>query len=690
MFLQKLKVDAGFPSPLGATVFEAGVNFSIYSHHAEKIVLCFFNRFGYETHHIPMNRTEDIWHVFVRDIHAGQLYGYRVYGPYDPQNGHLFNGHKLLLDPAAKQLTGPVLFHETQLPYIVGHKKREFSFSRLDSAPFMPKCIVTDENAYRVFKSTKPFIPYEKTIIYETHVKGFTIKKEDIPRRVRGTFAGLAHPKTVAYLKNLGITSVELLPIAAFNTPEHLLDLRLTNYWGYDPICFMAPQSTYLSTEKLVEIKNMVQAYHEAGIEVLLDVVYNHTGEGGYMGPLLSYRGIDNASYYRLMPDEPRYYMDDTGCGNTFNLAHPAALQITVQALRYWAEIFDIDGFRFDLAVTLGRNGENTYTPDAAFFKVLQKDAVLSKVKLIAEPWDLGPNGYQLGNFPPFFSEWDGQFRDTTRQFWKGDMGQAGAMLHQMTKPLTGSRKGKHQVLKKVNFITAHDGFTLYDLVSYNNKHNDANKEQNRDGSNANFSWNSGTEGHTNNPTVMAFRLRRMRAMLATLFLSNGIPMLLGGDEMLRSQYGNNNAYCQDNKISWLHWKTTQKARADMYAFVERLIHFRRDHPDLMALLIQAPEHFQEGLITALKPDGTPMSETDWQAFVRCFSIYLKDEKNKTFYNIILNAADVSIDYKTPAHDEKIKWKLMFETSETIDKLSVRRGHFEVPAWCVMVLKGTL
>ena len=284
MFLQKLKVDAGFPSPLGATVFEAGVNFSIYSHHAEKIVLCFFNRFGYETHHIPMNRTEDIWHVFVRDIHAGQLYGYRVYGPYDPQNGHLFNGHKLLLDPAAKQLTGPVLFHETQLPYIVGHKKREFSFSRLDSAPFMPKCIVTDENAYRVFKSTKPFIPYEKTIIYETHVKGFTIKKEDIPRRVRGTFAGLAHPKTVAYLKNLGITSVELLPIAAFNTPEHLLDLRLTNYWGYDPICFMAPQSTYLSTEKLVEIKNMVQAYHEAGIEVLLDVVYNHTGEGGYMG----------------------------------------------------------------------------------------------------------------------------------------------------------------------------------------------------------------------------------------------------------------------------------------------------------------------------------------------------------------------------------------------------------------------
>ncbi len=689
MFSQKLKTDIGFPSPLGASIHDKGVNFSLYSHHAEKVVLCFFNSWGYETHHISMNRTEDIWHVFVHNIKAGQLYGYRVYGPYDPINGHLFNGHKLLLDPAAKQITGPILFHGTQLPYIIGHKKREFSFSKSDSAPFTPKCIVVNETDYKQPKSTKPFIPYEKTIIYETHVKGLTIKNPNLPKRVRGTFAGLSHPSTLHYLKTLGVTTIELLPIAAFNTSEHLLNLGMTNYWGYDPVCFMAPHTSYLSSRNLQEIKTMVQAYHSAGIEILLDVVFNHTGEGGYMGPLLSYRGIDNASYYRLMPNEARYYIDDTGCGNTFNLSHPAALQITLQALRYWAEIFDIDGFRFDLAVTLGRNGDNNYTPDAAFFKVLQKDAVLSKVKLISEPWDLGPNGYQLGNFPSFFSEWDGEFRDVTRRFWKGDLGQAHTMFYHMTKPIIGEKKGKNLVLKKINFITAHDGFTLYDLVSYNYKHNDGNKEQNRDGNDANYSWNSGVEGHTKKQDILNFRIQRIKAMLATLFLSNGTPMLLGGDENLHTQNGNNNAYCQDNKISWKQWNTTKKIHLDFFDFVRELIHIRGSNPELINLLIHAHENHQENHITALRPDGIPMGETDWHGYVRSFSFYVKDEKKELYYYIILNASDTDIEYKTPEHTQKIKWKIILDTSKENNYPTIKKKSLLVSAWSFILLKGT-
>ncbi len=689
MFFQKLKVDTGFPAPLGATVYPTGVNFSIFSHHGEKIVLCFFNRFGYETHHIPMDRTDDIWHVFVHDVKPGQLYGYRVYGAYDPQNGHLFNGHKLLLDPAAKLLTDAIVFHPTQLPYIAGHRKREFSFSKSDSAPFVPKCVVVDDSLYSVSKSTKPKIPYENTIIYEAHTKGFTFKKTDIPKRVRGTVAGLGHPKTIAYLQNLGITSIELLPIAAFNTPDYLLDKGLTNYWGYDPICFMAPQSTYLSSCKLEEIKNTVQAYHAAGMEVLLDVVFNHTGEGGYMGPLLSYRGIDNASYYRLMPDDPRYYVDDTGCGNTFNLSHRAALQMTVQSLRYWAEVFDIDGFRFDLAVTLGRNEENNFTQQADFFTVLQNDPVLSKVKLIAEPWDLGPDGYQLGNFPLSFSEWNGQFRDTTRRFWKGDTGHANALRLQMTQAQTQSKQKKNPVFKKINFITAHDGMTLFDLVSYNNKHNDANQEQNRDGTDANYSWNSGAEGHTKNAAVLTFRLRRMRAMMATLLLSNGVPMILAGDESLRTQYGNNNAYCQDNKLSWFRWNKTKKAEKDFFDFTRKMILFRKKYPAFISLLVKAPDKYRTGKIVALKPDGTPMGDSDWQAFVRSFALYVKDERNKTLYYIILNASDFRLGYKTPPHPKKVQWKMILDTSETIEKLTIKRNYFDVPEWSVMVLQGS-
>ncbi len=690
MFLKKLKVDIGFPAPLGATPQKNGVNFSIFSHSAEKIVLCLFNSWGYETYHIPMNRSEDIWHVFVQGISPGQLYGYRVYGPYDPKNGLWFNGHKLLLDPAAKQITEPIFFHESQLPYIAGHSKREFSFSTLDSAPFVPKCVVVDDTLLRVPRTTRPYINDKDTIIYETHVKGTTIKNEAIPKRIRGTFEGLAHPKTISYLKNLGITTVELLPIAAFNTPEHLLNLRLNNYWGYDPVCLMAPHTSYLSEANLLEIKNMIQAYHTNGMEVILDVVYNHTGEGGYMGPLLSYRGIDNLSYYRFVPEEPRYYLDDTGCGNTLNLAHPATLQLTIQALRYWAEVFDIDGFRFDLAVTLARNGENVYTPDAAFFKVLQKDTVLSKIKLIAEPWDLGPNGYQLGNFPSFFSEWDGEFRDTTRRFWKGDMGQAQAMFHHLTKSIVGEQTEKNAILRKVNFITAHDGFTLYDLVSYNDKHNLPNKEQNRDGNNANFSWNSGIEGTTNNPTILNFRIRRIRAMIATLLLSNGIPMILGGDEKLRSQDGNNNAYCQDNKISWLSWGKPNNFEQNIFNFIQKVIHLRKENKELISLLIQAPTLLKEKNMYALKPDGTQMETSDWHGYVRCFSIYIKDNKNNLRYNLILNASDFNLEYKIPNEDMSAKWKMILDSSETIKKFSIQNGSFNAPSWGLLLLKGAL
>lgn len=672
MFHREVQIQTGFPDPMGATVMDGGVNFAVYSKNAKQVVLCLFSHFNRETHHIPMNRTGDVWHVFVKKLKAGKKYGYRVYGDYDPTRGLWFNFHKLLLDPCAKQITAPIMFHASQLPYVVDHKKREMSYSTVNSAPFMPRCVVIDDAKIKPAKSTKPHIPWEKTVIYETHVKGFTHTKKNISRRSRGTFAGLGMARTTAYLKDLGVTAVELLPVYAFNTSDMLINKQLSNYWGYDPVCFMAVQPTYLATGQVEEIKKTVQALHAEGLEVILDVVYNHTGEGGYMGPLLSFRGLDNGTYYRLMPNDARYYMDDTGCGNTFDMSNPVALKLAIQSLRYWAEVFDIDGFRFDLAVTLGRGADNEFNPKAAFFKALKADPILSQVKLIAEPWDLGPNGYQLGNFPPFMAEWNGAFRDIARRFWKGDMGQAGALVDQMTKPLTAPKK---EILKKVNFITAHDGFSLYDLVSYNFKHNDANKEQNRDGTDVNYSWNSGTEGHTSNPIILDFRFRRMKAMIATLLFGNGVPMILSGDEVMRTQWGNNNAYAQDSKVSWFHWKRTKANEDKMHDFVREVI----------ALRTRMGEFDKTAPDVALRPDGTPMMLEDWQSYVRSFALLMKA---KSTYYFVFNASDMEMTYKVPKLDKVVKWQLVLDSSQTVTSLTMQRGKFTVPSWSVMVLKG--
>ncbi len=682
MFLRKIKISPGTPYPLGATVGESGVNFSLFSHHAEKVVLCLFNRREHETHHIPLYRSNDIWHVFVHKIYDGQLYGYRVYGPYDPNAGHLFNHHKLLLDPMAKQITKPVVFHPSQLPYIFGHKKSYLSFSTINSAPFMPKCVVVD--IPKIEKSTKPYLNWQETVIYETHVKGMTKKRKDIPRKIRGTFAGLASNKVISYLQTLGVTSLEVLPIYAFNKSQHLVEKGLSNYWGYDPVCFMAPQPNYLRKNQLSEIKKMVQDYHMAGMEVILDVVYNHSGEGGFMGALLSCRGIDNASYYRLIPNEQQYYLDDTGCGNTFDLSNPAVSDMVIQSLLYWTEVFDIDGFRFDLAVTLSRDSENQFDPQSVFFKRLKETPALSEIKLIVEPWDLGPNGYQLGNFPPIFAEWNGFFRDTVRRFWKGDMNQAGVLFEQITKPLVTSDKS---IKKKINFITVHDGFSLYDLVSYNFKHNDSNQEQNRDGSDSNWSWNSGTEGHTNNPDILDFRTRRMRAMLATLFLSNGTPMILSGDEIMRTKWGNNNTYCQDNSLSWFPWKPFSKEEQHMYAFIAQLTQFQKQNPLLKKMMTF---NTNNQFIIAFKPNGQPMTEEDWLIYVRCFAFCVKDSKSEFIYFIVLNASETDQVYKIPKFKSNIRWNMILETSRSLENFIMIRRTFTVPAWSVMVLKGTI
>lgn len=479
-------------------------------------------------------RTDEVWHVYLPDVQPGQLYGYRVFGPYDPERGHRFNHNKLLLDPYAKSITGPLVFNETMQGYRSGSPKADMSFDRRDSAPFVPKCRVVDDT-FSWNGDKAPQTPWSETIIYESHLKGFTFRNPEIDEQIRGTFAGMGAPQAVDYLKNLGITAVELLPIQAFFTGNHLLKAGLHNYWGYDPVSYFAPHPPYMAGQSLDEIKNMIRVFHDAGIEVFMDVVYNHTGEGNQMGVTLSFRGIDNAVYYRLRRDNPRYYEDTTGCGASFNVEHPRVIQLVMDSLRYWVEQMHVDGFRFDLAPTLARTGTG-FTNTAGFLTAVQQDPVLQRVKMIAEPWDVGLGGYQVGAFPPGWSEWNDRFRDTIRLFWKGDKGQIGNMASRLTgSSETFGYRGRHP-WTSVNFVTAHDGFTLNDLVSYNEKHNEANAENNKDGTNDNRSWNSGVEGETGNPVIQDLRYKRMRAMAATLLLSLGVPMISAGDEFCRTQ----------------------------------------------------------------------------------------------------------------------------------------------------------
>lgn len=572
-------IEPGDGHQLGANFDGKGVNFALFSAHAERVELCLFDPCGKtEIARLELPEyTHEIWHGYVPGLQPGALYGYRVYGPYDPENGHRFNPHKLLIDPYARELEGDIEWNDAHFGYELGHEEKDLSFDTRDSAPFTPKCKVVDPDAFDWQGENRLDVPWPHAVIYETHVKGFTQRNPALPPELRGTFEGLGHQASVDYIKSLGITSVELLPVHWFPDDRHLLDRGLKNFWGYNTLGFFAPASRYYGPAGIAGFRDMVRAFHDAGIEVILDVVYNHTAEGNELGPTLSFKGIDNFSYYRTMPDQHRYYINDTGTGNTVNTSHPRVLQMVMDSLRYWAQAMHVDGFRFDLGTILGREPEG-FDPRGGFFDAITQDPVLSKLKLIGEPWDIGPGGYQVGGFPPGWGEWNDKYRDTVREYWKGDN-----VSNDFAARLLGSGdlydlRGRRP-WSSVNFITAHDGFTLNDLVSYNEKHNEANGEDNNDGHNDNRSCNYGEEGPTENQDIVAVRERQKRNFLTTLLFSHGTPMLLAGDEFGRSQQGNNNGYCQDSEISWVNWEALSDQDHALRHFTQRLIALRAEQP---------------------------------------------------------------------------------------------------------------
>ncbi|MGA8554217.1 MAG: glycogen debranching protein GlgX, partial [Candidatus Acidiferrales bacterium] len=592
-----------------------GVNFTMFSANAAKAELCLFDATGQkeiERLELP-EYTDEIWHGYLPDAGPGTVYGYRVYGPYQPEAGHRFNPNKLLLDPYAKAHVGKLKWG----PEIFGYKletQDDTTFDERDSAPFMPKCRVVDPS-FTWSRDRKPSVPWDQTIVYEIHVKGFTKLQPLVPEEFRGTFMGLGRKVVVDYIKSLGVTSVELLPIHAYVDDSHLLEKGLTNYWGYNTIGFFAPEPRYFATGAIAEVKQMIAHLHEAGLEVILDVVYNHTAEGNERGPTLSFRGIDNASYYRLIPDKRRYYINDTGTGNTVNLSHPRVLQMVMDSLRYWAIEMHVDGFRFDLATILGREPYG-FDQGGGFLDSCRQDPVMNQIKLIAEPWDLGPGGYQVGSFSPGWAEWNDRFRDTMRSYWKGDEGKVPEVASRLAGSADLFNKRGRKPWASVNLITAHDGFTLNDLVSYNNRHNEANGENNEDGNKNPLSWNCGVEGPTDDPNIIALRERQKRNFLATLLLSQGTPMVLGGDEFGRTQQGNNNAYCQDNKISWVDWEVISEGGKSLTEFTRKLTMLRHALPILRRNRFLTAECNQEiGVkdVTWLNANGEEMKDGDWK-----------------------------------------------------------------------------
>ena len=653
------RIESGLPYPLGATWDGKGVNFALFSNNAERVELCFFDARGRRelARYVLPEYTDGVWHGYMPDARPGTLYGYRVYGPYDPARGHRFNHHKLLVDPYAKELQGTLRWSDAHYGYRVGAPRADLSFDRRDNASGMPKCVVVD-TAFTWGDDRRPNVPWLQSVFYELHVRGFTQLHPDVPRAMRGTFAGLASPAVVDYLVDLGITTIELLPVHAFVDDRFLVERRLRNYWGYNTLGFFAPEPRYLGGASS-EFKTMVKHLHEAGIEVVLDVVYNHTAEGNELGPTLSLRGIDNASYYRPAED-PRYYDDSTGCGNTLDLRHPRVLQYVTDSLRYWVEEMHVDGFRFDLATSLARENHG-YNRDAAFFKAIAQDPVLSRVKLIAEPWDLGMGGYQVGNFPAGWSEWNGKYRDTMRRFWRGSDG----ILSEFASRLAGSsdlfEHNGRRPRASINLVTVHDGFTLNDLVSYNGKHNDANLENNRDGSDDNESWNCGAEGPTDEPAIVELRERQKRNFFATMMFSLGVPLILAGDEFGNSQRGNNNAYCQDDEISWLDWNGRLGRDLALTNFVKRLIGLRKDHPAF------ARDGYFHGRrlpggerkdITWLRDTGEEMAGDDWQAPRRTIGVALGDP----LVTLLFNAADIDVDFQLP-ESAAIEWVCVVDTA---------------------------
>jgi isoamylase len=670
----------GFPYPLGATWDGAGVNFALFSEHSTGVELCLFDETGHsECARVALSEyTDHVWHVYLPEGRPGQRYGYRVHGPYDPRRGHRFNPAKLLFDPYAKAIDGTVRWSDLLYGYPVGHPDADLTRDDRDSAGGVPKSVVVD-TAFDWEGDQLLRVPWHDTIIYEIHVKGFTVRHPDVPPELRGTYAGLAHPAVIDHLRRLGVTSVELMPTHQFVVDRDLVERGLTNYWGYNSVGFFAPDARYASGgvagEQVHEFRGMVKALHRAGIEVLLDVVYNHTAEGNHLGPTLSLRGIDNAAYYRLDPGDLRRYVDYTGCGNTLNMVHPRTLQLIMDSLRYWVQEMHVDGFRFDLAAALARELRDVDRL-GAFFDIIHQDPVLSRVKLIAEPWDLGEGGYQVGNFPPLWSEWNGRYRDTMRDFWRG----RDSTLAEMASRFTGSSDlygtSGRRPYASINFVTAHDGFTLRDLVSYKDKHNEANGEENRDGTEDNRSWNCGVEGATSDVGVNALRSRQQRNLMATLLLSQGVPMILGGDEIGRSQGGNNNAYCQDSEISWLDW---ERSDAGLLAFTRRLVALRKAHPVFRRRRWFRGRPIQGAEISDIAwfaANGLEMSEKQWhQGFAKSLGIFLNGEAIPTpdmhgrrivddsFY-LLLNAHWEALTFLLPARKWGEAWKELVDTAD--------------------------
>ena len=678
----KMAVWPGKPYPLGATWDGEGVNFALFSEHAEGVELCIFDSRGRRVlDTIPILwRTDQVWHCYLPEARPGTLYGYRVSGPYDPERGHRFNPNKLLLDPYAKHITGHIRWHDAMFGYRIGHGKSDLIPDKRDSADGMPKCAVIDQ-AFTWGDDAPLRTPWHETIIYELHVKGFSYQHPEIPRELRGTYSGLASAPAIDYFHSLGITAVELMPIHTFVDDRHLVEKGLRNYWGYNSIGFFAPDMRYSASGNVKDFKTMVKRLHSAGIEVILDVVYNHTAEGNHLGPTLCFRGIDNAAYYRLDSNNPRYYRDYTGCGNTLNMRHPRVLQLIMDSLRYWVLEMHVDGFRFDLASALARE---LHAVDrlGAFFDIIHQDPVLSQVKLIAEPWDLGEGGYQVGNFPIGWTEWNGRYRDSVRAYWKGDGGIIGELAYRLTGSSDLYEHGGRRPYASINFVTCHDGFTLHDLVSYQTKRNDANLEDNRDGESNNINWNCGTEGPTNNLHIRRLREQQKRNFLTTLLLSQGVPMLLAGDEMGRTQLGNNNTYCHDSSLTWIDWSLDREAR-DLQQFMSLLISLRKQHPAFRR------RHFFQGSdivgvaakeISWLATSGREMTKREWQqSFARCLGLLLAgnaiedyDERGRPVEDdtmiMLLNAHHENIDFSLPSEPQHARWQVLIDTSYSTGK----------------------
>ncbi len=701
----------GQPFPQGATWDGEGVNFALFSDNATAVELCLFDHSedAAESQRIRIaERTGGNWHIYIPGLKPGQLYGYRVFGPYDPENGHRFNPNKIVLDPYAKAIGRDITWADELFGYEIGHDDVDCSFDARDSAPFAPLAIVPDDR-FDWGDDAPPQVAWHDTVIYETHVKGLTMKHPDVPADIRGTYAGVASKPMIDHFKKLGITAVELMPVHYFTNDRYLIERGLSNYWGYNTLGFFSPQPTFAACKDhpfdvVTEFKQMVKDLHAAGLEVILDVVYNHTAEGNRMGPTLSFRGIDNLSYYRTVEGTARYYMDYTGCGNTLNMVHPHSLQLLMDSLRYWVTEMHVDGFRFDLASALAREF-HAVDQLGAFFDTIYQDPTLASVKLIAEPWDLGEGGYQVGNFPIGWTEWNGKYRDVVRKFWKGDLGLHGEIATRLGGSADLYERTRRRPSASINFITAHDGFTLHDLVSYNEKHNMANMEDGNDGANDNESWNCGAEGETSDPNIVELRERQKRNFLATLLFSQGVPMISGGDEIGRTQNGNNNVYCQDNELAWYDWDLDE-SRKLLLEFTARLVHYRREHPNFHRHSYHEEDPFaasESENVRWVRSDGQPMGEQDWEdgGWMRTLGMLLfgdapeirdahgKQVKDDDFL-LLINAHYEQVRFRLPPDIKKEKWVVAFDTARPSlksGKEKLRASSFKLSPRSFVVLR---